>query len=134
MELNEYKFAINGYQSFSEIKTILNNNQKLKPLEFLNDLTIDMNNDFSTLTNYDFMADQFVIKKMRLCNDFENFGFHSDFNYRNGALSGFLQILDDSNNNRPRRKNILNSAYSYVGISIGKIDLENFAIYCIFCG
>ena len=134
IEVDDKKIPINGYLCFEELTKALEGKEKLKPLEFKDSLTINLPSDPNVLQSFDYMANQFVMKKLGLSDQYTAFGFHSDFNFRSSELSCFLQMLDDNNINRPRRKNILNPKYTSVGISIGRIDEENFAIYCIFGG
>eukprot|EP00340_Litonotus_pictus_P004482 CAMPEP_0170521036 /NCGR_PEP_ID=MMETSP0209-20121228/6367_1 /TAXON_ID=665100 ORGANISM="Litonotus pictus, Strain P1" /NCGR_SAMPLE_ID=MMETSP0209 /ASSEMBLY_ACC=CAM_ASM_000301 /LENGTH=198 /DNA_ID=CAMNT_0010807679 /DNA_START=153 /DNA_END=746 /DNA_ORIENTATION=- len=134
MDIENKKIGINTYSSFEELTKLFDNetNLNLKPLEFQENLTVNLPNDPNVLQSFDYMANQFVMKKLGLSDQYFHFGFHSEFGCRNPELSAFMQILDDSNVNRPRRKNILNGKFSSVGISIGKISENHYACYVIF--
>lgn len=129
--------AINNYNSFDELNKIFDDeitSNKINELEFKENLVITLPKDTSVLKNIDYMANQFVTKKIGLSSVYNYFGFHSEFGIRHAELSCFLQLLDDNNLNRSRRKNILNPKFKYVGISIGRLDENEFAIYCLFAG
>lgn len=128
---------INNYNSFDELNKIFDeetSSSKIPDLEIRENLVIPLPKDTSVLKNIDYMANQFVTKKIGLSGVYNYFGFHSEIGLRNAELSCFLQLLDDNNLNRSRRKNILNSKFKYVGISIGRLDDNEFAIYCLFAG
>lgn len=136
MDIENKNICINTYSSFEELNKLFDNDSilNLQPLVYDQSLTLNLPNDPNVLQSYDYMANQFVLKKLGLSDNYKNFGFHSEFGCRNSELSAFLQILDDRNVNRPRRKNILNSKFSSVGISIGRISDNHYACYVIFGG
>lgn len=136
MDIENKKIDINTYSSFEELTKLFDNeaNLNLKPLSFNKSLCLNLPTDPYVLQSFDYMASQFVMKKLGLAEQFHFFGFHSEFGIRNAELSAFFQILDDTNVNRPRRNNILNSKFSDIGISIEKISENHYACYLLFSG
>lgn len=137
LEIESNKILINTYSSFEELKELIKNETitDLKPLKFNQNLVIkNLPSDPIILQNFDYMSSQFVIKKLGLSDQFKYWAFHSILGSRNAELSAFLQLLDDNNTIRPKRKNILSSKFSNVGISIGKICDNHYVCYLIFAG
>lgn len=136
MDVDNKKVKINTYSSFEELTKLFDNEVDLglKPLQLNDSLAVNIPQDPTVLQSFDYMANQYVMRKLGFSDKYSFFGFHSEFGVRNAQLSAFFQILDDSNVNRPRRKNVLNSKFKDVGISIGKISENNYAVFLLFAG
>lgn len=127
-------YQLNNSLAFEELNTFLDPLSELPPLEMKDDLIITIPSDPTQIQSYDYMANQFVMKKIGLSNKYTHFTFHYDLNSKNAELSAFFQLLDDANNNRQRRRNILNQVFTSVGISIGKVNEEKHVCYIVFAG
>lgn len=117
---------------FDELINLIRSNESLQVLEMKDNLVITLPSDINLIQSYDYMANQFVMKKLGLSNIYKNLMFHYDVNNRNAELSTLFQLIDDSNVNKQRRRNILNRSYSCIGISIERISKENFCSYIVF--
>lgn len=127
-------YQMNGTESYEELSSFLDPSQQMSPLEFKDELVISLPTDPSLIQSYDYMANQFVMKKLGLSNKYTNFTFHYDINTRNSELSAFFQLLDDSNVNRQRRRNLLNPYYDSIGVSIGRISNDKYCCYVVLGG
>lgn len=127
-------YQLNSISVFDELVNFLDPSQELQPLIFKDELVINLPSDPGLIQSYDYMANQFVMKKLGLSNKFNHFTFHYDVNSRNPELSAFFQLLDDSNYNRQRRRNILNPVYDSIGVSIAKITDDKYYCYVVFGG
>lgn len=127
-------YQLSNTHAFEELNDFLDPLSELPPLDMKDDLVITIPTDPAQIQSYDYMANQFVMKKIGLSNKYTHFTFHYDHNTRNAELSAFFQLLDDVNNNRQRRRNILNQFFTSVGVSIGKISEEKYLCYIVFAG
>ncbi len=127
-------YQISSTESFEELTNLIDSSTSLPPLEMRDELVIILPSDPSLIQSYDYMANQFVTKKLGLSNKYNFFTFHYDINTRNAELSAFFQLLDDSNINRQRRKNLLNQNYDSIGVSVSKIGSDKYCCYVVLGG
>lgn len=127
-------YQISSTESFEELTNLIDSATSLSPLEMRDELIITLPSDPTLIQSYDYMANQFVTKKLGLSNKYNFFTFHYDINTRNAELSAFFQLLDDSNVNRQRRKNLLNPNYDSIGVSIAKIGIDKYCCYVVLGG
>lgn len=125
--------VVTSQSNLNELNKVLCSSEVLSSLVFNSDLCIHLPHDPRILQSYDFMANQFVMKKIGLAHKFQNLGFHSEFCSRDAQLAVFLQILDN-NNIKIKRKNLLNQNFSDIGISVSKISEDLYACYFLLAG
>ena len=132
-----------GIEIFENCKTYLNNlDDILFPFELKNELTFpfptlkDSNNiiintiSFEEAMNEKYLTD--TLKKLKnelVLKNIDLVNFHYDIMNSNIELSVLLQIIDDTNSQFQRRKNIFMKDGKYIGINIGKV---NESLYCYF--
>ena len=132
-----------GIEIFENCKNYLNNIKEiLSPFELKNELTFpfptlrDSNNiiintiSFEEAMNEKYLTD--TLKKLKnelVLKNIDLINFHYDIMNSNIELSVLLQIIDDTNSQFQRRKNIFMKEGKYIGINIGKI---NESLYCYF--
>ena len=71
--------------------------------------------------NKDYIRNVIVFKAEENRDKFSIIDFHYDICYDNIELSVILQIIDDTNSNYQRRKNIFNPKARYIGITEGNL-------------
>ena len=141
---NEYYIKVDTYNKIKLFKgiEIFNIKEILSPFELKNELTFpfptlkDSNNiiintiSFEEAMNEKYLTD--TLKKLKnelVLKNIDLINFHYDIMNSNIELSVLLQIIDDTNSQFQRRKNIFMKEGKYIGINIGKI---NESLYCYF--
>lgn len=127
-------YGINNIDIFEEASNSLDPNVVYQPLKIKDELVINLPIDTGLIQKYDYMANQFVMKKIGLSNKYSHFSFHYDVTNRNAELSAFFQFIDDLYDNRLRRKNLLNPNYNSIGVSVGKITDQKYYCYIVLAG
>lgn len=134
LEYENASYRLNSSHAFEELSIMLDSTTDLAPLELRQELQILIPDGPSMVKNYDYIANQFVMKKIVLANKYTHFSFHLSRGSLNAELSTFLQLLDDASINRQRRNNILNENFCSIGVSIARIEENSFLCYIVFAG
>ena len=125
---NKNKININlnkGVQSFNNCVAYLrtlSTKPKLSPLVMKEELKVPFPiNSPELCVNKDYIRNVIVFKTEENRDKFSIIDFHYDICYDNIELSVILQIIDDTNSNYQRRKNIFNPKARYIGITEGNL-------------
>ena len=114
-----------GVQSFNNCITYLrtlSTKPKLSPLVMKEELKVPFPiNSPELCVNKDYIRNVIVFKTEENRDKFSIIDFHYDICYDNIELSVILQIIDDTNSNYQRRKNIFNPKARYIGITEGNL-------------
>lgn len=110
----------------------LRNAQSMAPLEFHQDLAIQVPETSTDWTKKDVLAALITEKKQQCMNRYSQYAFHFDMGMSDPVLSLVLQVVDDNNFLGQRRNNILNPNYKYIGISHQKSGKTKFCTYLTF--
>ena len=133
IQLDEQRFLLNkGIESFdnciSYLKLIAIKPQ-LKPLIMKDELKLPFPNHCSSICiENGFLRNLLLFKTVETQSTFTIVDFHYDVCVCDSELSVIMQIIDDTDDNYQRRKNIFNAHVQFVGISEGKIK-ENICCY-----
>ena len=134
--LNTLILLEKGESEFNECIKLLYLQESLEPIELNHKLKLDvnipLNNENLSIDYYTSLEfiEKIINNKIKLLEDnFEIIGFHYDKSLNDPELSVVLQLIDDTGNEKSRRKNILNKKVKYVGISALNLK-EN--IYCYY--
>lgn len=125
---------IRGAVAFKEAITILKQTQPLPPLQLSSEIAIKVPDKIDLYNNKDIIIESIKNLKadMNKLNKYRVISFHYDNGSINAEISTLLQIVDDNNANCQRRANILNPAFNYLGVSVGKIKSKRYFIYLTF--
>ena len=104
-----------GVEQFQPTLDILKNFEGMNELEFREDLCLEIPNSLEEVTKRENVSQ--LLFNLEKIGKYKNIAFHYDIGIKNPSLSIVLQIVDDSPFRGNRRNNILNSDYSYIGIS-----------------
>lgn len=125
---NKNNISINlnkGVQAFNNCihyLQILSTKPKLSPLIMKEELKVPFPiNSPELCINKDYIRNVMQFKTEENRDTFSIIDFHYDICYDNIELSTLLQIIDDTNSNYQRRKNIFNSKAKYIGITDGNL-------------
>ena len=150
---NEYYIKVDNYNKiklFKGIETIQdckNYLQKLKefpPLELKYELTFpfpgnkDYSNNLNIINLEEAINENYLTQTLKNLSDdlksknIEIVNFHYDIMNYNIELSVLLQIIDDTNSQFQRRKNIFIKDAKYIGINVGRINESLFCYYLSF--
>ena len=106
---------------------------KLSPLIMKEELKIPFPiNSPEISTNQDYIRNIIQFKTEENRDNFKIIDFHYDICYNNVEVSTLLQIIDDTNSNYQRRKNIFNPSAKFIGISEGTIFDNMRCYYLLF--
>lgn len=106
---------------------------KLSPLIMKEELKIPFPiNSPEICTNQDYIRNIIQFKTEENRDHFKIIDFHYDICYNNVEVSTLLQIIDDTNSNYQRRKNIFNPTAKFIGISEGTIFDNMRCYYLLF--
>lgn len=134
LDYENHKYRLSSSNAFEELNALLDSITDHSQLELRQELQISIPEGLSMIKNYDYIANQFVMKKLMLANKYTYFSFHLSRGTLNAQLSSFLQLLDDSSRNRQRRNNILNENFSSIGVSVAQLKEDDFLCYFVFAG
>lgn len=137
---NSNKVNINlhkGIDAFNEcisfLKNLSESKVKLSPLIMKEELKIPFPiNSPEICTHKDYLKNILQFKTEENREKFRIIDFHYDICYSDIELSTLLQIVDDTNSNYQRRKNIFNPKARYVGITEGSMLDSMKCYYLLF--
>ena len=119
--LNTLILLEKGESEFNECIKLLYLQESLEPIELNNKLKLDvnipLNNENLSIDYYTSLEfiEKIINNKIKLLEDnFEIIGFHYDKSLNDPELSVVLQLVDDTGNEKSRRKNILNKKVKYI--------------------
>lgn len=137
--LNTLILLEKGESEFNECIKLLYLQESLEPIELNNKLKLDvnipLNNENLSIDYYTSLEfiEKIINNKIKLLEDnFEIIGFHYDKSLNDPELSVVLQLIDDTGNEKSRRKNILNKKVKYVGISALNLKENIYCYYLLF--
>ena len=137
--LNTLILLEKGKSEFNECIKLLYLQESLEPIELNNKLKLDvnipLNNENLSIDYYTSLEfiEKIINNKIKLLEDnFEIIGFHYDKSLNDPELSVVLQLIDDTGNEKSRRKNILNKKVKYVGISALNLKENIYCYYLLF--
>jgi hypothetical protein len=134
---NVYSLLNKGKKAFDDCIKYLSAQISLEPIEFNNDLKINIDTENEVEKEY-YYSLEFIEKILKkkfesIKNEYNILGFHYDLCSNNTEISSILQIVDDDIEcNFTRRKNILNRDVKYVGISFVNIKDNIICYYLLF--
>lgn len=125
-----------GEEAFDDCIEFLKKQKPLKPLNFENALKIDFPRDIKNCYRIDYISDT-VKKKMeglkaRFAHNLTLKKFHFDINAPFSQASCALQVVDDTNSDQMRRKNIFNENLNVVHINCEIISRGIICYYMAF--
>lgn len=126
----------NGKESFNECIEFLKKQKPLKPLNFENALKIDFPKKLNTCAQIEYIGN--VVKKKienlnnRYAHNLTLKRFHFDINAPFSQASCALQIIDDTNSDLMRRKNIFNEDINVIHINCEIISRGIVCYYLAF--
>ena len=133
-----------GIESIKECKNYLQKLTKFPPLELKYELTFpfpgnkDYSNNLNIINLEEAINENYLTQTLKNLSDdlksknIEIVNFHYDIMNYNIELSVLLQILDDTNSQFQRRKNIFIKDAKYIGINVGRINESLFCYYLSF--
>ena len=137
--LNTLILLEKGESEFNECIKLLYLQESLEPIELNHKLKLDvnipLNNENLSIDYYTSLEfiEKIINNKIKLLEDnFEIIGFHYDKSLNDPELSVVLQLVDDTGNEKSRRKNILNKKVKYVGISALNLKENIYCYYLLF--
>ena len=137
--LNTLILLEKGESEFNECIKLLYLQESLEPIELNHKLKLDvnipLNNENLSIDYYTSLEfiEKIINNKIKLLKDnFEIIGFHYDKSLNDPELSVVLQLIDDTGNEKSRRKNILNKKVKYVGISALNLKENIYCYYLLF--
>lgn len=137
--LNTLILLEKGESEFNECIKLLYLQESLEPIELNHKLKLDvnipLNNENLSIDYYTSLEfiEKIINNKIKLLEDnFEIIGFHYDKSLNDPELSVVLQLIDDTGNEKSRRKNILNKKVKYVGISALNLKENIYCYYLLF--
>ena len=137
LQIDEQRFLLNkGIESFdnciSYLKLIALKPQ-LKPLTMKDELKLPFPNHCSNICiENSFLRNLLLFKTVETQSLFTIVDFHYDVCVCDSELSVIMQIVDDTDDNYQRRKNIFNANVQFIGISEGKIKENVCCYYLLF--
>lgn len=115
-----------GPKKFEDAINILQSSfSNLKPLEFREDLCIQVPNSREEWTRREIITKLLNELQYKKKHVYKTLGFHFTIGIKNCLISSILQIVDDSPFRGSRRDNILSNSFKYVGISYRSIEGVN---------
>ena len=109
----------------------LNDNLKFNFEEMFNNNIIEKSDDIEYYTSMNFLEKILIYKKNEIKKLYDIKAFHYDKGSDNTEASAVLQIVDDSQADLFRRKNLL-SNFEYIGISTLKLKDNVYCYYLLF--
>ncbi len=109
----------------------LNDNLKFNFEEMFNNNIIEKSDDIEYYTSYNFLEKILIYKKNEIKKLYDIKAFHYDKGSDNTEASAVLQIVDDSQADLFRRKNLLSNV-EYIGISTLKLKDNVYCYYLLF--
>jgi hypothetical protein len=122
---------VGGEEAFKAAANKLCNYQPCPPLEFREDLVINVPEDNKDWKNNTLITQLLSNKKKEVAGRYAECAFNMDMGVSDPELSVLLQIVDDSPFKGKRRENILNPDHRYVGIHYVK-QKHKFCCYIVF--
>lgn len=122
---------IKGPVAFEEAAERLILGDLLEPLEYREDLCMQISSEREDWTNKVYL-DHYLQDKAEYLN-YSFFAFHFDLDCVCPLTSTVLQVVDDNCFHFQRRDNILNPEYKYIGVTNKKIG-NSFCVYISFAG
>lgn len=122
-----------GIEAFNSAIVFLNTQKVLKPYIMLDELKLPFptfNPDLAI--DYNYLNKILFQKAKELKDQLDIVNFHYDKIVYNPKLAVVLQVVDDTNSNYLRRKNLFLEEAKYIGISGGKIKKNVYCFYYIF--
>ena len=123
--------GIDAFKEAAEMLVMRQNNEPLHPLEYKEELSMQISNDKEEWTDRSYLESYLDEKAVYLKHKY--FGFHFDLGVVCPESTVALQIVDDNSFNFQRRNNLMNPLYKYIGISNKKIG-NSFCLYLTFAG
>lgn len=120
---------LRGKDAFIEIAEELAMMEVLEPLEYREEINLQISNEIDDWVSQDFLESYLLDKFNNLT--YSEYSFHFDLGVIDPLTSVVLQVVDDNYFNFLRRKNILNPKFKYLGITNKKIN-NNFCVYLTF--
>jgi len=120
-----------GIESFNNCIEFLKKQEKLKlePLIMKEELIVPFpNNSPQICVTRDYLQNILLYKNAEISTKYKIIDFHYDLSIPNVEISTLMQIIDDTNKNYQRRKNIFNQKAKYIGISCGSYQ----GIFCFY--
>ena len=115
------------------LKIVAKRKKRLTPLIMKEELKIPFPvNSKDNCVDRDFLRNVLQFKTEENKNEFNIIDFHYDIGYDDVEVSTMLQIVDDTNSNYQRRRNIFNEKAKYVGITEGNISINIKCYYLLF--
>jgi hypothetical protein len=105
---------------------------QLQPLTLNEEVVIKIPSLVPDMNSYEKITTLITNTKKKLKDYYRGIRFHYDVCYNNPEISAFLQMLDDTNINQQRRKNIFSKDIEYVGVSVAKIQSKRIIVYVSF--
>ena len=109
----------------------LNDNLKFNFEDMFNNNIIEKSDDIEYYTSMNFLEKILIYKKNEIYNLYDIKAFHYDKGCDNTEASAVLQIVDDSQADLFRRKNLLSNV-EYIGISTLKLKDNIYCYYLLF--
>lgn len=124
---------LQGLEAFDNCIEFLQKVQPLHSLKMKEDLKIPFPLQTPEIcTDKDYIRSILIFKTTELHSVIKIIDFHYDICVPNPELSVILQIIDDTNSNFQRRKNIFNYKAKNVGITHGIMNSELSCYYLMF--
>lgn len=123
-----------GHIAFDDCIKYLNQQSSLPPLKLVNELQLSFScdNNSDRLIEYQYLGKALAIKRREVCDRYVIHNFHYDKNICLPEVSCVIQIIDDTDSNFRRRKNIFNKESKVVGINCEKINGTTLCYYLLF--
>jgi len=121
-----------GEDKFRECIEYLNRMNPIPPIELCEDLKVKVPKEIENWSKHKIFAELLGEKKATLAESYIGYQFQFDIGWTDPEVSAIMQIVDDNNAFKgSRRENILNKAFSLVGITNQKKGKKN-CVYLLF--
>lgn len=123
-----------GHKAFDDCIDYLKQQPPLHPLKLANDLQISLMTDncYDKMMEYQYLGQALANKRKEVCGRYIIHNFHYDKNICMPEISCVIQIIDDTDSNCGRRRNIFNKDSKVVGINCEKINGTTLCYYLLF--
>ena len=133
LNINLYKGKEEFDNCINFLKIVAKRKKRLSPLIMKEELKIPFPvNSKENCVDREFLRNVLQFKTEENKNEFNIIDFHYDIGYDDVEISTMLQIVDDTNSNYQRRRNIFNEKAKYVGITEGSISDNIKCYYLLF--
>ena len=122
---------VSGEEAFKSAANKLPSYPSCPPLEFRDDLVINVPEDHKDWKNNTLITQLLSNKKKEVAGKYNECAFNMDMGVSDAELSVLLQIVDDSPFKGKRRENIMNPDNKYIGIHYIK-QKHKFCVYIVF--